>query len=220
MKLCGVPIDFLIVSVLATTLRVATPLVLGGISGLYSERSGVVNIAIEGMMLMGAFFAYVAGVISGSLWYGLVAGMLGAALLALLHAWLAITYKVDQIISGTVVNILAVGITTFFADTYFSRNATATSSLGQWAIPFLSDIPVWGRLVIQQPLVWISLMLVILTHFVMYFTRWGLRTRAVGEHPRAADTVGLNVFFMRYVNVLLSGAIAGLGGAYFIAEVT
>jgi general nucleoside transport system permease protein len=206
--------------VLATTLRVATPLTMGAISGLFCERSGVVNIAIEGMMLMGAFSAYVGGVLTGSLWYGLLAAMLGAALLAALHAVLAITYKVDQIISGTVINILAIGITTFFADTYFSRNATATSHLGDWAIPILADIPVWGRLFVQQPIVWFALILVAATHFVLFYTKWGLRTRAVGEHPRAADTVGINVYFMRYANVILGGAIAGLGGAYFIAEVT
>jgi ABC-type uncharacterized transport system permease subunit len=220
MTLCGIPIEVLIASVLATTLRVATPLTLGAISGLFSERSGVVNIAIEGMMLMGAFCAYIGGVLTGSLWYGLLAAILGAALLASLHAVLAITYKVDQIISGTVVNILAIGVTTFFADTYFSRNANATSHLGDWAVPVLHDIPTFGRLFVQQPLVWFAIILVAVTHFVLFYTKWGLRTRAVGEHPRAADTVGVNVYFMRYANVILGGAIAGLGGAYFIAEVT
>jgi len=220
MTLCGIALDVLIASVLATTIRVATPLIMGAISGLFCERSGVVNIAIEGMMLMGAFCAYVGGVLTGSLWFGLIAAMLGAAILAALHAVLAITYKVDQIISGTVVNILAIGVTTFLADTYFSRNANSTSHLGDLAIPGLSDIKVWGRLFVQQPLVWFAVILVVVTHFVLFYTKWGLRTRAVGENPRAADTVGINVYFMRYANVILGGAIAGLGGAYFIAEVT
>jgi simple sugar transport system permease protein len=209
----------LLASVLATTLRVATPLTLGALSGLYCERSGVVNIAIEGMMLMGAFSAYVVGVLSGSLWIGILGAIAGAALLAALHALLSITFKTDQIISGTVINILAIGLTTFFADQYFSRNAPSPGRIETWAIPGLSDLPVFGRLFVQQPIVWFALILVAVTQFVIYFTRWGLRTRAVGEHPRAADTVGVNVFFMRYANVIIGGAIAGLAGSYFIVEV-
>ncbi len=219
MNLCGIPLDVLIVSVLATTLRVATPLTMGALSGLFCERSGVVNIAIEGMMLMGAFCAYIGGVLTGSLWLGLLAAILGAALLAGLHAVLSITYKVDQIISGTVVNILAFGITTFFADQFFSRQAPGGGRIAPWDIPILHDLPVVGGLFEQQPIVWFAIALVPITHFVMFYTKWGLRTRAVGEHPRAADTVGVNVYFMRYANVLIGGAIAGLGGAYFIVEI-
>lgn len=220
MTICGIPIEVLIATVLATTLRFATPLTLGAISGLYCERSGVVNIAIEGMMLMGAFSAYVVGVTSGSLWAGVVAAMLTAALLAALHALLSVTFKVDQIISGTVVNILAFGITGFFFDQYYARNSPTTGRLPTWELPFLADIPEFGRLFQQHAIVWGALALVAITHFVLFYTRWGLRTRAVGEHPRAADTVGINVFFMRYANVIIGGAIAGLGGAYFIAEVS
>jgi simple sugar transport system permease protein len=218
MTICGIPIDILLASVLATTLRVATPLTLGALSGLYCERSGVVNIAIEGMMLMGAFSAYVVAVLTGSLWIGILGAIAGAALLAALHAALSITFKTDQIISGTVINILAIGLTTFFADQYFSRNAPSAGRIETWAIPGLSDIEVFGRLFVQQPVVWFALILVAVTQFVIYFTRWGLRTRAVGEHPRAADTVGINVFFMRYANVIIGGAIAGLAGSYFIVE--
>ncbi len=221
MNVCGIPIDLLIATILATTLRVATPLTLGALSGLFCERSGVVNIAIEGMMLMGAFSAYVVGVITGSLWIGLLGAILSAAVLAALHAVLAISFKVDQIISGTVVNILAIGITTFFADQYFSRDTPiARQGIQHMRIPFLSDIPNFGKLFDQQPVVWAALLLVAISHFVFFFTRWGLRTRAVGEHPRAADTVGINVYFMRYANVIIGGAIAGLGGAYFIVEVS
>lgn len=220
MTLCGVPIELLIASLLATTLRVATPLTLGALGGLYSERSGVVNIAIEGLMLFGAFSAYVAGAWSGSIWVAILAAMLSAGLLAALHALISISFKVDQIISGTVVNILAFGVTGFFYDQYFASNAPSGGRVPIISIPILQDIPVFGRLFQQQPVVWIALLLVAITHFVIYFTRWGLRTRAVGEHPRAADTVGINVFRMRYANVIIGGSIAGLGGAYLIAEVS
>jgi simple sugar transport system permease protein len=205
---------------MATTLRVATPLTLGAISGLFCERSGVVNIAIEGMMLMGAFSAFIVGVLTGSLWLGLLGAIVSAALLAALHALLSITFKVDQIISGTVVNILAFGITGYFFDQYYSRNAPNPGQLPILGIPLLNQIPVFGRLFDQQPVVWAGLLLVVVAHFVLFYTRWGLRTRAVGEHPRAADTVGVNVYFMRYVNVIIGGCIAGLGGSYFIAEVS
>jgi simple sugar transport system permease protein len=220
MNLCGVPIEVLIASLLATTLRVGTPLTLGALGGLYCERSGVVNIAIEGMMLWGAFTCYVAGSITGSLWIGLIVALIAAAVMASLHGLLSITFKVDQIISGTVINILAIGITGFFYDQYFAQNAPSPGSLPVISIPLLEGIPVFGRLFQQQPVVWIGLILVFVTHFVIFYTKWGLRTRSVGEHPRAADTVGINVYFMRYVNVMIGGAIAGLGGAYLIAEVS
>jgi ABC-type uncharacterized transport system permease subunit len=220
MIVCGVPIEVLIVTVLVTTLRVATPLTLGALSGLFCERSGVVNIAIEGMMLMGAFSAYAVGTITSNIWLGVLAAPLSAALLAALHALLSVTFKIDQIISGTVVNILAFGMTGYFYDQYYARNAPPVGSLPTWEIPFLSEIPVYGNLFSHQPIIWTALLLVAVVHFVIFYTRWGLRTRAVGEHPRAADTVGINVFFMRYANVIIGGGIAGLAGAYFIAEVS
>lgn len=220
MTVCGVPIEVLIATLLATTLRVATPLTLGALGGLFCERSGVVNIAIEGMMLWGAFWAYVVGSLTNSLWVGMLAAILASALMAALHALLSISFKVDQIISGTVINILSFGITGFLYDQYFSRNAPSPGKLPVVSIPILQDIPVFGRLFQQQPVVWFGLLLVFIAHFVFFFTRWGLRTRAVGENPRAADTVGVNVYFMRYMNVIIGGAIAGLAGVYFIAEVS
>jgi len=220
MTICGIPIEAMIATLMATTLRVATPLTLGAMSGLLCERSGVVNIAIEGMMLMGAFSAFVVGALYGNMWLGILAAMISAGILAALHAALSVTFRVDQIISGTVVNILAFGITGFFYDQYFSRNAPSPPRLPQLSIPLLSDIPVFGQLFTQQPIVWSALILVGLVHFFLFFTRWGLRTRAVGEHPRAADTVGINVFRTRYLNVIIGGLIAGLGGSYFIAEVS
>jgi ABC-type uncharacterized transport system permease subunit len=216
LNICDTPIQVLIVTVLITTIRVATPLTMGAISGLFCERSGVVNIAIEGMMLMGAFSAYVVGALSGSLWIGLLGAIASGAALAALHALLSVTFKTDQIISGTVINILAFGITGYFYYQYFKDISPSPGEpLPIWGIPFLHDVPLFTH----QPIVWFAIILVGLAHFVFFYTRWGLRTRAVGEHPRAADTVGINVYFMRYANVIIGGAIAGLAGSYFIAEV-
>lgn len=225
----------IVTSMLATTIAVATPLTLGALSGIYCERAGVVNIGIEGMMLGSAFFGWLASiymsVIFGyppmpSLIVGVLTAILTGGLLALLHAVLSVTYKVDQIIGGTVINILAVGITGFLNRQLFFESGSvfggqvphAPGILPRISIPFLADIPVIGRIFDQQPIAIAAVLLVGLTHFVLFHTRWGLRTRAVGEHPRAADTVGINVERMRYANVVIGGLLAGLGGAYFTLE--
>ena len=218
----------IIASFLATTLSVATPLTLGALCGLWCERAGVVNIAIEGMMLGAAFFGFIASIYSkqagasdgASLLIGMVVAILTGGLFALLHAVLSVTFKVNQIISGTVINILAVGLTGYLnRQLFFQGNVPhAPGVLPTINIPILSDIPVFGRIFQQQPIAILALVLVVVTHFVMFYTRWGLRTRAVGEHPRAADTVGINVYRMRYSNVIIGGLIAGLAGAYFTLE--
>jgi len=225
----------IITSMLATTLAVATPLTLGALSGLYCERSGVVNIGIEGMMLGAAFFGWLAAIYMNTIFHqaplvslliGVVVAMLTGGLFALLHAALSITFKVDQIIGGTVINILAIGITGFLNRQMFFGSGSvfggqiphAPGVLPRIAIPLLSDIPVVGRIFVQQPITWAALILVLVTHFVIFKTRWGLRTRAVGEHPRAADTVGINVYRMRYLNVIIGGMLAGLGGGYLTLE--
>jgi simple sugar transport system permease protein len=215
-------------SFLATTLTVATPLTLGALSGLYCERAGVVNIAIEGMMLGAAFFGWLAAIYASAaglpalpaLLAGVAAAVLTGGLLALLHAVLSITFKVDQIISGTVINILAFGLTGFLNRALFFQQDVphAPGVLPVVRLPLLADLPVVGRIFEQQPIALLAIALVVLTHWLLFFTRWGLRTRAVGEHPLAADTVGINVFRMRYANVILGGLIAGLGGAYFTLE--
>ena len=206
-------------SMLATTLRFATPITLGALAGLFCERSGVVNIAIEGMMLSAAFGAFLVGSYTQSLWIGMLGGMLTGGLMALLHAWLAVTFKVDQIVSGTVINILAVGLTGFL-DSQVLRPAGLRSAglMPLIAIPLLADLPVLGPIFRQQLIAWLAIILVIVAHLVLFYTRWGLRTRAVGENPRAADTVGISVPFMRYANVVIGGIIAGIGGAYFTLE--
>jgi simple sugar transport system permease protein len=152
--------------------------------------------------------------------------MLSGGLFALLHAVLSITYKVDQIIGGTVINILAIGVTGFLNRQLFFESGSifggqvphAPGVLPRIQIPFLVDIPVIGRIFEQQPVTISAILLVIISHYVLFHTRWGLRTRAVGEHPKAADTVGINVYFMRYANVVIGGLLAGLGGAYFTLE--
>jgi simple sugar transport system permease protein len=225
----------IIVSMLATTISVATPLTLGALAGIFCERAGVVNIGIEGMMLSSAFFGWLAAVYMNtvlvvgplpSLLIGVVAAVLVGGLLGLLHAVLSVTYKVDQVIGGTVINILAIGITGFLNRQLFFESGSvfggqvphAPGVLPRIRIPILYNIPVIGRIFDQQLIAISAIVLVVVTFFVFNYTRWGLRTRAVGEHPRAADTVGINVARMRYWNVIIGGLVAGLAGAYFTLE--
>lgn len=220
----------IIASFIATTLTFATPLTLGALSGIYCERSGVVNIAIEGMMLGACFFGFIAAgwfksqglPDQAALWLGVGVSILTGLLLALLHGVLSIRFKVNQIISGTVINILAVGLTGYLnRQLFFQAGATQLTSAGTLTrirIPILADIPLIGGIFDQQPLTYVGIILVFVTHFVLFKTVWGLRTRAVGEHPRAADTVGINVYKMRYANVLIGGIIAGLAGAFFTLQ--
>jgi simple sugar transport system permease protein len=206
-------------SMLATTLRFATPITLGALAGLFCERSGVVNIAIEGMMLSAAFAAFLIAAYTQSREIGLLAGMLTGGAMALLHAWLSVTFRVDQIVSGTVINILAVGLTGFLnSQVLRPANLESAGLFRVVAIPLLADLPVLGPIFRQQPIAWLAIALVILAHVVFFYTPWGLRTRAVGENPRAADTVGINVSRTRYMNVVIGGLIAGIGGAYFTLE--
>jgi len=197
----------------------AIPIILAALSGVMCERCGVVNIGIEGMMLSGAFLAALVGSVAGSVWVGLFGAMLGGALMAGLVAVLAIKYKVNQIVAGTAINILATGITSYFSSRYLQKYAALNSppTFSPIPLPGLSRIPVIGPALFDHTfLVYLTFILVIVIQLMLFYTRWGLRTRAVGEHPRAADTLGVNVFRTRYVNVLLGGCIAGLGGAYLV----
>jgi ABC-type uncharacterized transport system permease subunit len=205
------------VSLLSITLITATPLTLAALGGMMCERSGVVNIALEGIMLTGAFIGYGVAFYSHNLWLGVLAAVLSGMAIASLHAVLSISFLVDQIVSGTVINIMAVGITGVFYRTYLESATTAgPGTLPQWNVPLLSSIPVVGPIFFQNQFVTYSmLVLIFVVHFVLFHTVWGLRTRACGEHPRAAETAGINVYFVRYVNVIISGALGGLGGAYF-----
>ena len=191
----------------------ATPICLAALSGIYSERSGVVNIGIEGMMLMGAFVSVVFASLTGNMLVGVIAGVLAGMLFGGLHAVLSIKYMVNQIISGTGIIILALGLTSYlqraFLNVYPELNQPG-SAIAAFPIPVLWRIPVLGPVAFNlSPLIYSMFALLIITQILMYSTRWGLRVRSVGENPKAADTLGINVFRVRYISVLISGAIAG-----------
>src|SRR2546430_8522962 len=209
-----------IIGVLAGALNAAMPLTLAALGGVISVRSGVVNIGLEGMMLMSAFTGYVVAFQTHNLWLGVLAGVLTGVLIATLHAALSISLMVDQIVSGFVINILALGITGVFFKGFLQESSVAGPGvLPTWHIPLLSKIPVLGPiLVVHQPITYAMLLAIVLVQFLLFYTVWGLRTRAVGEHPLAADTVGINVYRVRYLAVMLSGGLAGLGGAYFLLQ--
>jgi simple sugar transport system permease protein len=218
----GVGSVFDIVGLLALSLRLATPIVLGAIAGILCERTGVVNIAIEGMMLTAACIGFTASLYLKNVWAGLLFAVLSGGLISLLHAFLSVTMVSDQIISGTVINILAVGLTGFVRRSFLLRQQLSrTSLLPIVRVPLLSRVPVVGPIVFSnQPIVYLMMGLSAFVTVMLFKTRWGLRTRAVGEHPEAADTVGIDVFRMRYLNVLLGGFVAGLAGAWFSLETT
>jgi simple sugar transport system permease protein len=202
-------------AVLASSLRQSTPLVLGALCGLIGERSGIVNIGIEGQMLMAAFIGFLANVYTGNLFLAVLAGVGAGALLGAFLGLMSIGLKMDQIIGGTVINILALGLTSFF----YQAGLTTRGKLQPISFGALADIPLIGPILFNNPpITYVTLILVVLVHFVLFHTRWGLRTRVIGEHPSAADTVGINVHMMRYVNVTIAGAIAGLAGAYLTLE--
>jgi simple sugar transport system permease protein len=202
-------------AVLASTVRHATPLVLGALCGLMGERAGVINIGIEGQMLMAAFVGFLANVYTGNLFIAVLAGILTGAILGALHAFMSVTLKIDQIIGGTVINILAVGLTGYF----YVAGLVTQGKLQPIALGPLADIPLIGRVLFDNPpITYATMVLVFLIHYLLFHTKWGLRTRAVGEHPRAADTVGINVYMMRYANVIIGGGIAGLAGAFLTLE--
>ena len=201
----------------AAMLRFATPLVFASLGGLFSERSGVVNIGLEGMMLMGAFFAILGADKTDSWVLGLLIGVLSGAALASVHAFFAISLRADQIVGGTAINFLALGITGYlFIDTYGTEGTpTDTPSIPNIHLAFLEDVPFIGPIFGNLNLmIWLALLTVVVTWVVMFRTPIGLRIRSVGEHPRAADTVGINVYLVRYAAVILSGALAAAGGAY------
>jgi simple sugar transport system permease protein len=205
----------------AAMLRYATPLVFASLGGLFSERSGVVNIGLEGMMLTGAFFAIWGADVTGTWTLGLLIGMGCGGLMGLLHAFFAISLRADQIVGGTAINFLALGITTYlFLKIYGEQGApTDLSTIPDISLGFLEDIPgvgnflhdVFGQL---DLMIWIGIALVPVVWITVFKTPLGLRLRSVGEHPRAADTVGINVYAMRYGAVTLSGMLAAAGGAY------
>jgi ABC-type uncharacterized transport system permease subunit len=201
----------------ASMFRYATPLTFAAIGGMFSERSGVVNIGLEGMMLTGAFFGILGADKAGSWAVGVLVAMLAGGLLALIHAFFSIHLRADQIVSGTAINFLALGITGYFYIDIYGQNGTPgdVAAIPDVTIPGLKNVgfigPAIGTL---NLMIWISFAVIILSYIVMFKTPIGLRIRSVGEHPRAADTVGISVYATRYGAVCLSGVLAAMGGAY------
>lgn len=207
------------IGLLAGSLTVATPLIFGSLGGVISERVGVVNIAIEGQLLSGAFVAALVASITGNPYVGLASAMLAGALVSTILASFSIKYLVDQIIVGVVLNVLVIGLTSFLFSTVMTADSSTFNSPARFeriAIPLLSEIPLLGPILFQQSIiVYLMYIAVAAVWFALFKTRWGLRVRAVGEHPTAADTVGIKVRATRFWNVLLAGAIVGGGGAFF-----
>ena len=207
-------------SILASMIRLSTPLILAAIGGLYSERSGVINIALEGIMLAGAFTAAAVTAFTHNPWVGMLAAIVAGLLVAGIHAVASIQFRADQVVVGTAINILFLGVPALVSGALFeSTGATPQlpreQTLPDWNIPVFDRIPVLSQLFSgHKPIVYIALLAVPVTYYVLFRTRFGLRLRAVGEKPEAADTAGVSVARMRYAGVLLSGVLAGLGGAY------
>jgi simple sugar transport system permease protein len=204
-------------AVLAATIRNATPLVFAALGGMFSERSGVVNIGLEGLMLISAFAGVVGAFLSGTVWIGLLFAVGAGLLFALIHAVMCVTFEADQIISGTAINLLALGGTAFLMVIVFGQGGTSpdVEKFDPIAIPLLSQIPVVGRALFDQSLlVYLMYAMVPITFFVLFRTPFGLRLRATGEVPEAVDTAGVSVARMRYYGVALSGMLAALGGVY------
>ncbi|MCZ2128026.1 MAG: ABC transporter permease [Anaerolineales bacterium] len=211
--------SFNLTGMLSSSLVRATPIALAALCGVISERSAVINIGLEGIMLIAAQVAVLVATITKSLYLGLFAALFVGGLVAAAHAYLVIRYKVDQIVSGVAVNIFGAGMTAFVSSRFMQSSGAALNNSGTFpiiSIPLLSKIPILGPVFFENNLIiYLTIILVVVMHVVLYRTPWGLRTRAVGEHPKAADTLGINVYFTRYVNVIAGGVIAGLGGAYF-----
>lgn len=217
-------IDVWIIGLGLATLRYGTPLIFAALGGLFSERSGIVNIALEGMMTAGAFFAIYISAQTGSWIIGLFGAMLAGMAFAAVHAVATVTFQADQIISGTAIILIAAGLVNFLNLTLFGPQGSPSDVS---TAPRLSELPVLGGVFDAMPflgevnvLTLLAFVLVGVTFFVVFRTPFGLRLRSVGEHPRAADTVGINVYRMRYTAVIISGALAGLGGAFISFNVS
>ncbi len=212
----GTKIDLL--GLLQQTIFLAVPLILGALAGVLCERSGVINVAIEGEMLSGAWAAALVATMAHSKGFGIVAAVVAGALMGLLLAVFSIRYLVNQVVLGVVLNVLALGLTGFIYDALMQPNQDTLNNPGFFSpipVPLLSDIPILGPLFFDaNVIVYLTYAVIIVVDVALFRTRWGLRTRAVGEHPKAADTVGINVLRTRYRNVMMGGGIAGLAGAF------
>jgi simple sugar transport system permease protein len=211
-----------VINVVRQTIGFSVPLVFGALAGVLCERSGVINVAIEGQLLLGAFSAAMFATIAASVWVGVIAGGVAGIVVGLLLAFFAIRYRVDQVILGVILIALCTGLTGFLFERLMASDAdkyNAPTQLPIWEIPGLADIPVLGPILFRwNALVYLVFITGALIHFGLFGTRWGLRTRSVGEHPTAADTVGIRVLGLRYWNVAVAGLIAGLGGSYLVLD--
>ncbi|GHA32051.1 ABC transporter permease [Devosia pacifica] len=218
----------LILSMANATLRLATPLLLAALAGLYSERSGIFDIGLEGKMLASAFAAATVAAVTGNVWLGLLVGVIVSILTTMLQGFASITLKGNQMIAGVAVTMLAAGMTTFLGQTWFSQGGRTPqlrgdSRLQQIDLPFadqLAGVPILGPIYSEvlsghYILVYVAFLAVPLTAYVLYRTRFGLRLRAVGENPKAVDTAGISVTMQRYQAIFITGILAGLSGAYF-----
>ena len=210
-------LDLINVGLFAAALRMAVPVAYGSLGGIFSERAGVINIGLEGMMLTSAFAGVAASYYSGNPWLGILAAVLVGGLFGLLHALITVKFVGDQIVSGTGINIFALGFTAYMSQVIWgSRGASdSVQGLPVIQIPLLKDIPIIGDIFgAHTPLVYLMLIVTVLSYIVLFKTPIGLRIRAVGEHPAAADTAGINVFKTKYLCIMVSGMLAGLGGAF------
>ena len=213
----SIPIN--IVNLLQGTLSQSIPIMLGAITGVICSRSGVINIAIEGQLITGAFCAAIATSATGSLWLGLVCGALAGSAVGALLAVFALNYQVDQVVLGVVLSTLFLGLTGYLYNAIlapYGNTLNSPATFNPIKIPLLGDVPIIGPVFFDSTIfLYITYVVLAGASFGLFRTRWGLRTRAVGEHPVAADTVGIRVLSLRYRNVILAGLIAGIGGAYF-----
>lgn len=198
------------------TLQLTTPIALAAIGASFCERSGVVNIAMEGLLLFGAFAAAAASGYIGSPWVGVLVAILAGMLLSAIFAVLCIRYDANQIVVGVAINLFALGFTTTMLRVIWKRTGAGdpVPKVENLSVPILKDLPVIGFLGRLNPLIYLSLLVVPAAYFLMFQTPMGLRIRAAGEHPKALDTAGVDVYKIRYIGVILSGALCGLGGAY------
>ncbi|MDY6875493.1 MAG: ABC transporter permease [Chloroflexota bacterium] len=205
------------ITLFAAAIRSATPILYPALAGIFSERSGVLNIALEGIMLISAFAAVVGSYYTGNPWLGVLCAIAAGLLTSLIHAFMCVNMRADQAIVGTGINILGAGLPSFLLLKLFGSQGISpiVERIPEWRVPILADLPVIGPILGEQsPLVYICLIMVPASWFVLFKTPFGLRLRAVGENPRAAETVGVNVYLMRYAGVLIGGFLAALGGAF------
>ncbi len=209
-------LDLFNTALFVSTLRMAAPLIFASLGGVFAERSGVVNIALEGIMLIGAFVAMTVSYFFQSPWLGVLLAMVAGGLTAMVLAYISVTLKGNHVVTGVGLNVLALGFTGFMLRRLFNHagQSPVVEKLADWTIPVIKDIPFIGEILGKHtPPVYLAFVAVIFTHILLYKTPFGLRLRAAGEHPRAVDTVGVDVFRMRYAALWLSGMMGGLGGA-------